>query len=94
MQAKGLLAIILSNSDEWRIYISELDKRSKNGRDAHRKAYKELQDRKYIRIIKHSNGRGVETHVFAQDKPIPDSYMEFIHNQITENPNSGKSVNR
>lgn len=79
LQAKGLLAEILSNKDDWRIYISELESRSTNGRDAHRKAYKELQEAGYIRIVKKSDGKsGVQTFVFAQDLPITDSYFEYM----------------
>lgn len=79
LQAKGLLAEILTNKPEWRIYLSEFEKRSTNGRDAHRKAYKELQDAGYIRSVKRSDGvNGVHTYVFAQDVPITDSYLEYI----------------
>ncbi|CND73122.1 TPA: transcriptional regulator [Streptococcus agalactiae] len=79
LQAKGLLAEILSNKDDWRIYISELESRSTNGRDAHRKAYKELQESGYIRIVKKSDGKnGVQTFAFAQDLPITDSYFAYI----------------
>lgn len=83
LQAKGLLAEILSNKEDWRIYIGELENRSTNGRDAHRKAYKELQEAGYIRIVKKSDGKsGVQTFVFAQDLPITDSYFEFIHDKF------------
>lgn len=79
LQAKGLLAEILSNKDDWRIYISELESRSTNGREAHRKAYKELQESGYIRIVKKSDGKnGVQTFAFAQDLPITDSYFAYI----------------
>ena len=35
LQAKGLLSIFLSNSDDWEIHMDEIITRSKNGRDAH-----------------------------------------------------------
>ena len=40
LQAKGLLLVLMSNKDTWRLYIDELSKRSRNGRDAHRAAVK------------------------------------------------------
>lgn len=83
LQAKGLLATILANKSDWRIYISELENRSTNGRDAHRKAYKELQETGYIRTVKKSDGKsGVQTFVFAQDIPIDDSYLEYLKNYL------------
>lgn len=79
LQAKGLLAEILTNKSDWQIYISELEKRSTNGRDAHRKAYKELQKAGYVKVLKKSDGKnGVQTFVFAQDIPITDSYFEYL----------------
>lgn len=83
LQAKGLLAEILSNTGDWRIYIGELEKRSTNGRDAHRKAYKELQEAGYIKVLKKSDGKsGVQTFVFAQDMPITDAYFAYIRENL------------
>lgn len=83
LQAKGLLATILANKSDWRIYVGELEKRSTNGRDAHRKAYRELQNTGYIRVVKKSDGKhGVQTFVFAQDTPITDSYFEYIKDSL------------
>lgn len=84
LQAKGLLAEILSNKKNWRIYISELENRSTNGRDAHKVAYKELQKAGYIRVVKISRGykKGVENYVFAQDIPIDDNYLEYLKNYL------------
>lgn len=42
LQAKGLLSILLSNSDDWEIHMSEIISRSKNGRDAHYATINEL----------------------------------------------------
>ncbi|MBM7313770.1 transcriptional regulator [Streptococcus suis] len=83
LQAKGLLATILTNKSDWRIYVGELEKRSTNGRDAHRKAYRELQNTGYIRVVKKSDGKhGVQTFAFAQDTPITDSYFEHIKDRL------------
>ena len=83
LQAKGLLAEILSNKADWRIYISELETRSTNGRDAHRKAYKELQEAGYIKIVRKSDGKnGVQTFVFAQDIPIKDKHVDYFKSML------------
>lgn len=92
LQAKGLLATILTNKSNWRIYIGELENRATNGRDAHRKAYRELQDAGYIRVIKKSDGKnGVQTFVFAQDTPITDSYFEYIKDRLKKELSTGKN---
>ncbi|HGL8780718.1 TPA: transcriptional regulator, partial [Streptococcus suis] len=83
LQAKGLLAEILSNKENWRIYISELEKRSTNGRDAHRKAYRELQEAGYIKIVRRSDGKtGVKKIVFAQDIPIKQVHLDYYESLV------------
>ncbi|MEC1524470.1 hypothetical protein P9D43_20925 [Neobacillus niacini] len=54
LQAKGLLAIFLSNTLGWKLNIKEISTRSKNGRDAHYKIVNELIELGYfsrIRVI-------------------------------------------
>ncbi|HEL2457906.1 TPA: transcriptional regulator [Streptococcus suis] len=83
LQAKGLLAEILSNKENWCIYISELEKRSTNGRDAHRKAYRELQEAGYIKIVRRSDGKtGVKKFVFAQDIPIKQVHLDYYESLV------------
>ena len=84
LEAKGLLATILINKSDWRIYLEELETRSKTGRQTHRKAYKELVEAGYIRVIKHSKGRarGVQTYIFAQDTPITDFQFELMRKRL------------
>ncbi|HDF4307652.1 nuclease [Mammaliicoccus sciuri] len=48
LEAKGLLSIFLSNNDKWDLHMSEIIKRSKNGRDAHYTALKKLIKAGYI----------------------------------------------
>ncbi|WP_069996914.1 transcriptional regulator [Streptococcus agalactiae] len=93
LQAKGLLAEILSNKGDWRIYISELENRSTNGRDAHKAAYKELQAAGYIRVIKFSRGykKGVENYVFAQDIPIKDSHLDYFKQMLDRELSTDKN---
>lgn len=51
LQAKGLLSIFLSNSEDWEIHMKEIITRSKNGRDAHYTAVNELIELGYIARI-------------------------------------------
>lgn len=78
--AKGVLAVILSNKDDWRIYPDEIAKRSKDGLASHKSAFNELEKNGYIRTIKKSLGRGkgIQHYRFAQDIPITDDYFEYI----------------
>lgn len=48
LESKALLSIFLSNSDNWDLHMSEIIKRSKNGRDAHYSALKKLIKAGYI----------------------------------------------
>ena len=48
LQAKGLLSIFLSNSNDWELNMKEIITRSKNGRDAHYKVVNELIELGYF----------------------------------------------
>ena len=78
--AKGVLAVILSNKDDWRIYPDEIAKRSKDGLVSHRTAFEELEKHGYIRTVKKSLGRGkgIQHYRFVQDMPITDEYFSYI----------------
>lgn len=78
--AKGVLAVILSNKDDWRIYPDEIAKRSKDGIVSHRSAFEELEKQGYVRTIKKSLGRGkgIQHYRFAQDIPITDDYFKYV----------------
>ncbi|HEM3666959.1 TPA: transcriptional regulator [Streptococcus suis] len=84
LQAKGLLFVLMSNKDTWRPYVEELSKRSKNGREAHRNAFEELKDGRYIRIYRKSlgRGRGVQNYPLVSDMPITDSYWKYWKEQV------------
>ncbi|HEQ2314245.1 TPA: transcriptional regulator [Streptococcus pyogenes] len=97
--AKGVLAVILSNKDDWRIYPDEIAKRSKDGLVSHRSAFEELEKQGYIRTIKRSLGRGkgIQHYRFAQDIPVTDEYFGYILEKFekelstknVDNPNGG-----
>lgn len=57
-QAKGLLSYLLHLPDDWQIYVSELHKNSKNGRDATANYLNELIEAGYVvRESRRENGR-------------------------------------
>ncbi|ANA80168.1 helix-turn-helix domain-containing protein [Paenibacillus glucanolyticus] len=78
-KAKGLLAYLLSKPSNWRVYIADLVKRSKDGRDAVYSAIKELENCGYVerRQTRDEANRitGMETVIYERpiiDDPDPD----------------------
>ncbi|OIB03491.1 replication protein [Paenibacillus sp. LC231] len=78
-KAKGLLAYLLSKPSNWRVYIGDLVKRSKDGRDAVYSAIKELEICGYVerRQTRDEANRitGMETVIYERpiiDDPDPD----------------------
>jgi hypothetical protein len=57
LQAKGLLTIFLSNSNDWELNMKEIIKRSNNGRDGHYKVVNELIDYGYFARVEIREGR-------------------------------------
>lgn len=94
LQAKGLLFVLLSNQDTWRPYLSELEKRSTNGREAHRNAFEELKREGYIRVYRKSLGRGkgVQNYPLVQDVPITDTYWEYWVNALEHELSTGNEA--
>lgn len=70
LEAKGLLSIFLSNSEDWKINMANIIKRSKNGRDKHYNVVKELVANGYFgRVEVRENGRFKElVYIFSDDK--------------------------
>lgn len=90
-KAKGILSYLLSKPSNWKVYISDLIKRSKDGRDAVYSAMKELEGAGYIerRQIRDEQERveGIETIVY--ERPLVDyCYAENPDTEepLTENP--------
>lgn len=82
--AKGLLAVILSNKDDWRIYPEEISKRSKDGLRSHQSSFEELERNGYMRTVKRGMGRGkgIQRYRFVQDIPITDDYFEYLKSKF------------
>src|SRR5699024_6987410 len=79
LQAKGLLSVFLSNSDEWQLNMKEIIKRSKNGRDAHYNIVNELIKNGYFARIEIRGTHGFESmeYIFSDDK-------KDIENELNE----------
>lgn len=56
LEAKHLLTIFLSNSEDWKINMVDIIKRSKNGRDKHYTCLRELITHGYVARIEIHNG--------------------------------------
>lgn len=89
-KGKGVLAYLLSKPSNWRVFVSDLVKRSKDGRDAVYSALKELEQAGYVerKQSRDESNRitGMETVIYERpilDDPDPD----FPHTEI---PDVGK----
>ncbi|SMF91262.1 hypothetical protein SAMN05661091_5394 [Paenibacillus uliginis N3/975] len=100
-KAKGLLAYLLSKPSNWRVYIADLVKRSKDGRDAVYSAIKELETCGYVerRQTRDESNRitGMETVIYERpiiDDPGPEflqtekPYMEDPATQVINDLNN------
>lgn len=89
LEAKGLLTIFLSNSDDWNINMKEIITRSKNGRDAHYRVVKELITQGYFaRIeIRGKGKKGFEKmeYLFSDNKEDVVYELEEIKAWAKEN---------
>ncbi|MBJ6239748.1 nuclease [Staphylococcus aureus] len=78
LEAKGLLSIFLSNTEEWDLHMSEIIKRSKNGRDAHYTALKKLIKAGYIARLE-----------FKQNSNHQFLHLEYIFSDNKEDVTNG-----
>ncbi|MCT2195388.1 helix-turn-helix domain-containing protein [Paenibacillus sp. p3-SID1389] len=97
-KAKGLLGYLLSKPSNWRVYVSDLVKRSKDGKDAVYSALRELEaagyiERRQLRDPETQRITGYETVVFERpveriepDSPEPDAASPYTENPDAENP--------
>lgn len=72
LQAKGLLALMLSYPDDWHYNLSHLEDLSTNGRDAHRGALKELIKAGYAewRTVHNVDGTLTGRELVVSDEPL------------------------
>ncbi|WP_343337338.1 hypothetical protein TPELB_23830 [Terrisporobacter petrolearius] len=93
-KAKGLHSYLLSLPDHWKIYISDLQNRSKDGRDSTTSAVNELMKLGYIKRTPSKDEKtgkfkgGYDYEVY--EMPIEINESGEI-NRVTENPKSEKT---
>lgn len=95
LQAKGLLAEILSNKSDWRIYLTELEKRSTNGASSHRAAFSELKHKKYAALFRKSKGykKGFEIFICVSDIPMTDKFIAYLDKKLSTELSTGNAEN-
>ncbi|OVE34811.1 hypothetical protein CCZ20_24480 [Priestia aryabhattai] len=84
LQAKGLLLIFLSNSEDWDLHMKEIIQRSKNGRDAHYKIVDELIEHGYfarVEIRKERNRIDEMVYIFSDNKQDVAEALEDYKNK-------------
>ena len=90
LKSKGLLSVILSLPDDWRISIEGMTQFSADGKDAIRSAIRELTDAGYItRAQTHSEAgtfSGYEYTIHETPAASPSSGFPTMENQTTGNP--------
>lgn len=95
-QAKGLHSYLISKPDHWKIYVNDLYKRSKNGRDATANILRELIENGYItrkpcrdtRTNKMLGGYDYEVY------EIPLEHPQELKSRKTDFPETGIPGNR
>lgn len=104
-KAKGILLYLLSRPDDWRIYETELNKHSSDGRDSLRTGIKELEQVGYIHRTRKRDEKGqlreYEYQVFEQPSQIGKSYVgktnigksNTTNNNSTNNNNTNNETN-
>lgn len=93
LKSKGLLSLILSLPDDWRISIEGMTQFSSDGKDAIRSAIRELTDAGYItRDQTHSETgtfSGYEYTIHETPVASPSSGFPTMENPTTGNPTTG-----
>ena len=94
LKSKGLLSVILSLPDDWRISIDGMTQFSADGKDAIRSAIRELTDAGYItRAQTHSEAgtfSGYDYIVHETPAASPSSGFPTMEKPTTENPTTEK----
>jgi hypothetical protein len=92
-QAKGLMTFLLSKPDTWKIYLADLKKQSKNGRDATAAILQELIKAGYMqrKMLRDSKGHfcGYDYTIFETKKDKSENGVSDTDNPNTDNPNTG-----
>ncbi|QGH01417.1 transcriptional regulator [Streptococcus dysgalactiae subsp. dysgalactiae] len=81
---------MLINKPTFRIYLNVMVTRTTDGMAKVRKQYNELIEAGYIRVIKYSEGKGVETYIFASDTKMNDLFWSHIEEEFYNRKNQQK----
>ncbi|WP_216325980.1 FUSC family protein [Deinococcus aestuarii] len=70
LKAKGLLAVMMSCPEDWQFYMNWLQQQSRDGKEAHQSAMKELQQHGYV-VRQRGNGEDgrLEWEYLVDDEP-------------------------
>src|SRR5699024_1897553 len=87
LQAKGLLSIFISNTEDWKINMKEIIKRSKNGRDSHYRIVKELIKFGHFARVKIKGEKGFEKmeYIFSDITEDVENELEYIEKEMKKN---------
>lgn len=90
LQAKGLLALMMTHAETYTYRMSGLEKQSRNGRDAHQTAMRELIEAGYVRRYAKQTPEGklAGWEWEVTDEPLRSTVS--LETRQTENPNDGK----
>ena len=94
LQAKGLLAVMMSRPDDWKFYMAWLERQSKNGREAHKNAMAELLEHHYVVRVERREGGKFDYEYLVSDLPIiepstPSAQEDVL---VTQSDRNGFSV--
>lgn len=90
----GILAVILTNKEDWVVYPEEIAKRLGISRRTVDEHFKLLEKTGYLRVYRLGLGRGkgVTVHSFFSDVPISDSYFEYLKENLERELSTGEGI--
>ena len=82
----GILAVVLSNKDDWVVYPEEIARRLNISRRTVDRHFKILEESGYLFSVRVSRGRGngTEFRRFFSDSPMTDSYKTYLKNKVID----------
>ncbi|MDG3132302.1 helix-turn-helix domain-containing protein [Streptococcus suis] len=89
----GVLAVVLSNKEDWFVYPEEIAKRMGVSRQFINKHFKILEEAGYLFVIKKSGGRGkgVTSFRFFNDLPFTETFKNYIMEKLNEELSTGSN---